>query len=707
MSGTVVGLDYRGVIVLAAYEPVGLLGQGIVAKIDLSEIRAPFMRAGTVAAFFGLLVITVGAGLFLRVSQPMIRRLEEHSQQLEETVEALQESEEKYRSMMEAMNDPVYICSPGFRIEYMNPVMVERTGRDATGEPCHKAINDLDEKCPWCVHEEIQQGERAETEIVSPKDGRFYNVSHSPILHVDGSISKMTIFRDVTGQKQAEKELNIERDNLLNILNSMKDGVYIVNQQYDIEFVNPVLEREFGPPEKKKCYEYFHAREEVCPWCKNPDVFAGGTVRWEWYSPKNKKTYDLIDTPLTNPNGSISKLEMFRDITEYKRMEAELRTARDELERRVKERTAELVRANERLKDEIQERNRVQLALEESQERYRELWDKAPAAYHVLNTEGTIAHVNQTELDMLGYTKDEMLGKPIFDFILREQRDDAEERFRLKLIGKEIPKRDNRKYLKKDGSEVNVSIDDILERDTDGKVLGVRTTMVDITDLKQAQEELRHLSAQLLEVQENERKRLSRELHDSAGQLLAALRFGMENALDKMRHGTIGESVELLETVIPLAQQASDEVRRIHTDLRPSLIDDLGIVVTISWFCREFEKLYAGVRMEPMTHVDEKKVPEPLKIVIFRILQEALNNVAKYGKADRVRVSLREKDGKLELAIEDNGQGFDVEYVRSEKNADRGVGLTSMKERTELSGGSFSIESSKGEGTTVRASWEC
>jgi chemotaxis family two-component system sensor kinase Cph1 len=351
------------------------------------------------------------------------------------------------------------------------------------------------------------------------------------------------------------------------------------------------------------------------------------------------------------------------------------------------------------------DRNRVQKTLIDSQGRYQRLWDNAPAAYHMLDVEGIIRQVNRTELDMLGYTRDEMLGKPIFEFVMPEQRDDAEERFRLKLLGKEIPKQDNRKYLKKDGSEVNVSIDDILERDTDGKVLGVRTTMVNITDLKRAQEELRHLSAQLLEVQENERKKLSRELHDSTGQLLAALKFGIENALDKVRHGTIGESVELLETVIPIAKQASDEVRRIHTDLRPSLIDDLGIVATISWFCREFETLHAGVRMEQMIHIGEEEVPEPLKIVIFRILQEAVNNIAKYGKANQVRVFLREKDGKLELAIEDNGQGFDVEHVRSEKNADRGVGLTSMRERTEFSGGSFSIESKKGAGTTVRASW--
>jgi signal transduction histidine kinase/CheY-like chemotaxis protein len=98
----------------------------------------------------------------------------------------------------------------------------------------------------------------------------------------------------------------------------MTDGVYVVNQEHDIKFVNPVLTKEFGPFEGEKCYKYFHDLDEVCPWCKNNDVFAGKTVRWEWYSLKNQKTYDLIDTPMTLPDGSIGKLEIFRDITDTK-----------------------------------------------------------------------------------------------------------------------------------------------------------------------------------------------------------------------------------------------------------------------------------------------------------------------------------------------------------------------------------------------------
>lgn len=119
---------------------------------------------------------------------------------------ALRESEEKYRSMMEAMIEPAYICTPDFRVEYMNPAMIRRTGHDATGEVCHKALNDLDEQCPWCVHSEIQKGKSAEVDIISPRDGRSYQTSHVPIFHQDGTISKMTIYRDITERVQAEAE---------------------------------------------------------------------------------------------------------------------------------------------------------------------------------------------------------------------------------------------------------------------------------------------------------------------------------------------------------------------------------------------------------------------------------------------------------------------------------------------------------------------
>jgi signal transduction histidine kinase len=140
-------------------------------------------------------------------------------------------------------------------------------------------------------------------------------------------------------------------------------------------------------------------------------------------------------------------------------------------------------------------------------------------------------------------------------------------------------------------------------------------------------------------------------------------------------------------------------------DLRPSLLDDIGILATIGWFTREFQKVYTSIQIEKAIDVQEEEVPDSLKVVIFRVIQEALNNIAKHSEANVASLFLRKSDGKLELGIGDNGQGFDLDGVRSIESPEKGFGLSSMRERTELSGGTFSIESSIGKGTTIRASW--
>jgi len=142
--------------------------------------------------------------------------LQQKIEERKQAEEALRESEEKYRSMMEAMQDLAYIRSPEFRIEYMNPAMIKRTGSDATGESCYKVINGLEEKCPWCIQQDrTQQGEHYLTEIISPKDGLTYSVSYSPIHHVDGTISILSIYRDKNMAQKLQRSQKMESMGLL------------------------------------------------------------------------------------------------------------------------------------------------------------------------------------------------------------------------------------------------------------------------------------------------------------------------------------------------------------------------------------------------------------------------------------------------------------------------------------------------------------
>ncbi|RKZ84675.1 MAG: hypothetical protein DRR16_14055 [Candidatus Parabeggiatoa sp. nov. 3] len=158
--------------------------------------------------------------------------------------------------------------------------------------------------------------------------------------------------------EDAGKAFQAEKDKLKNIFEAIQDGIYIVNWEGDIEYANPVLEKQFGPYQGRKCYAYFHGRNEICPWCKNANVHAGKTVQWEWTSPSGR-TFDLLDTPLKNLDGTISKLELFRDISDRKKTEAELQKAHDTLEERVEERTVELKQRERELREMNQELQRL------------------------------------------------------------------------------------------------------------------------------------------------------------------------------------------------------------------------------------------------------------------------------------------------------------------------------------------------------------
>lgn len=214
---------------------------------------------------------------------------------------------------------------------------------------------------------------------------------------------------------------------------------------------------------------------------------------------------------------------------------------------------------------------------------------------------------------------------------------------------------------------------------------------------------MRALSGRLLTTQEQERKRIAGELHDSIGSSLSAIKFSLEEMA--VRKGPGFPEAESLKALIGMTQHAIDESRRIITDLRPSILDDLGITATIDWFSRHFRTIYSRIRIEDDIAIEEERIPESLKIVIFRIVQEAFHNIAKYSRAERVNLLLRRREDRIELLIRDNGVGFDPASVTCRDGQARGLGLTGMRERAELSGGTFSIDSVLGEGASIRVTW--
>ena len=224
-----------------------------------------------------------------------------------------------------------------------------------------------------------------------------------------------------------------------------------------------------------------------------------------------------------------------------------------------------------------------------------------------------------------------------------------------------------------------------------------------LIELKESREELRLLASQLIRAQEDERKRIAREMHDSIGSSLSAVKFSLETAAAQLkRNPRIQESFLTLSKAV---EQAIDESRRIITDLRPSILDDLGIIATVNWFCRRFEAVYTDIRVEKAVRLEEAQVPENLKIIIFRIIQESMNNSAKHSQARKIFLSLSLEGDWIELRIIDDGVGFDQSAVVSKGQCAR-FGLTSMRERADLSGGQFRVESSRGKGTSISVRWK-
>jgi len=235
---------------------------------------------------------------------------------------------------------------------------------------------------------------------------------------------------------------------------------------------------------------------------------------------------------------------------------------------------------------------------------------------------------------------------------------------------------------------------------------------MDLTDRRKAEENLgksesesRLLSAQLLTAQEVERKRIAGELHDGISQSLSALKFCLENSLGLFERYGIEKGMPVLRSLIPKMQQEIEEVRRISMGLRPSTLDDLGIIPTIAWFCREFRGIYHNIQLDTRIDIEEHQVPSRIKAVVYRIVQEGLNNVVRHAQADTVCIELRYTTPTLVLRISDNGHGFDLNEFTDQTASSRGMGLSSMKERAENSGGSLSIVSSRITGTSIQVSW--
>ena len=424
-----------------------------------------------------------------------------------------------------------------------------------------------------------------------------------------------------------------------------------------------------------------------------------GTPRWiRW-----------ITIAIADHAGKFSEYQSVgHDITALKQAQNRLEAYQEELEHRVRQRTLALDEAVENLQQEVRERIALEEEIRESEFKYRLLFESVPMGIALTTDKGRLLTANSTLLTMLkldGGALDGIHVKSLYaheadrDRLLSQLRtdslvDEAEVELR-RLDGTAFFASLSMVRFKLGGQDTILAVvNDISQRK---KTLDA---------LRRSEADLHQLSAQLMTVQEEERQRIARELHDSLGQLMHAMKYGLETALGQLDGDEETAEVRAtLERLAPILREAVAENRRIVMDLRPSMLDDLGLLATVNWFCREFGGIYKTIDIDKTIAIGEDDIPVALRVVLFRIIQEAFNNTAQHSQATRVRLTIAKEGNDLVVAIEDNGVGLQRENSRSGKRIGRGFGLSSMRERARASGGRFHLTGTSGAGTRIQVVW--
>jgi PAS domain S-box-containing protein len=363
--------------------------------------------------------------------------------------------------------------------------------------------------------------------------------------------------------------------------------------------------------------------------------------------------------------------------------------------RAVRDETGEIQYYEGTVRD-ITERKHSEQALLESEERYRELFENSRDAVYVHDMNGRYISVNRAAEELSGFSRTEILGKHYSNFIVPNYLKTARENFCRKL---DIPHETTyeARIVCKDGGQKSVEISSrMIYRN--GEPVGVQGTVRDMTERKMAQRALQHYSRRLVHAQEAERENIARELHDEIGQALTAITINLQwmqrsGAVNELGQPRISESIEVID-------DALRRVRELSLELRPSMLDDLGLSAALSWYTSRYSERTGIAAVVSGDLPRTVNIGRPIETACYRIVQEALTNAARYSRAHRIDVNIEKQNGTLKMTIADDGVGFVVQDHMSAGMA-TALGLRGMKERALAVGGKLTIHSELGKGTQI------
>ena len=333
-----------------------------------------------------------------------------------------------------------------------------------------------------------------------------------------------------------------------------------------------------------------------------------------------------------------------------------------------------------------------------SERNYRDLFESAEEAIWVQDLGGEIIMANEACVKLTGYPREELIGTNVKEFLSGEALERAREVGRRLLRGEALDRPYEQRMTRDDGSEVRIRLSTSLIT-SDGQPKAYQLIARDITEDKRMEENLRFYLHEVTKAQEEERKRIARELHDETAQELVALSRQLDSFISAPRKLS-KRDMKLLEGVRAQADKLLQGVRRFSQDLRPSVIDDLGLLPALDWLVSDLEGQF-DLTIGMAVLGTERRFPPDVELVLFRIAQEALRNVWRHSGASRAWLTVEFGDGKTTLAVTDNGKGFEVPRSMADLANIGKLGLAGMEERARLVDAELTLESEPGKGTTV------
>ncbi len=595
------------------------------------------------------------------------QRVREKTFELAVAEEALEAERQNLLNLLDQFPHFVCLLARDFSIRFVNQRFRNLFGRNQ-GERCFERIHGQAKPCADCALGDVLAKRTPIVREWRSPEGRVYEICNYPFHEIDGTPRMLKLGIDVTERVQAQQELKVERDRIQNILNSMVDGIYIVNQHNDVLYFNSSLERDFGRPDGRKCYSYLHDRHRPCPWCGYPQAVDGKVERREWHSERSNKTYDLLGTAIKNADGTLSRLQIIHDITDRKRIEDSLRA---------------------------------------SEERYRMLVAAMNEGLGAADERGIVTFVNDHLCTMLGFRKEELIGRSVEDFLDEKNRRALSERREARDSGEDRPY--ELTWTRKDGKKVPTIVSPRTVR-TDNRITGSIAVITDITErlkaeaaMKDSARQLQSLSVRLLRAQEEERGRVSRELHDELGQSLSVLKLRV-GLIRKQLHPDQLTAKQDCDETLQYLNQVIENVRRLSRDLSPAILADLGLSTALRRLLTQFSQL-ASCEVDWHVGDIDKLLSEDSEIILYRIFQEALTNIQKHSQANKVSVALEKQDDIISCVIADDGIGFSLRRTDRPDPTKSGMGLAIMAERVRMLGGALNIQSEPDKGTRITFSF--